>query len=82
MPVIQNAGIGAVLDQPIRGNGERTCKAAPLARGDRDIGAIRPAGAQGADASDVLIAGGDVDELRMRLNDNVGAAGLDRKSVV
>ena len=77
--MIENFAVDAALDQTVGGDGQRLCQTAVLLRGDRDIGAIGPAGAQRADAFDIVIAGSDVDELRMRLDDDVGPARGERQ---
>ena len=66
--------IGSILDQAVGGECQRIGNAACLAGGDRNVGAIGPAGAQRSNPFEILVAGGDIDELGMRLDDDIGTA--------
>lgn len=73
--MIEYPRIGAVLDQTVGGDSQRIGEPACLAGGDRDVRSIRPAGAQRAHPLDVLVARRDEDELRVRLDDDIGPTG-------
>lgn len=73
--MVEDLGVGTILDQPVRCDGECRRETAALARGDRDIRAIWPTSAQRTHALDVLVAGSDVNKLGMRLHDDIGAIG-------
>ncbi len=73
LPAIQNLFVGAALDQIVCGERQRIGNPGTLAGGDGNIGPFRPAGRERSDSLDGLVAGGNENQLCVRLDDNVCA---------